>query len=199
VNGIVIRRAVAADRSEIVEMTTAAFAHDPAWAWLMGEDYDRLAPEFVGALFDTRVASSTVWVDEHLATVAMWNPPRRSDEQARLAERTWSSYREFAGERAYARLGAYNDGTQAASPAQQHWYLGVLATRPSHQGKGLASALLEPVFALADRAREACCLETSTEANRQFYEHRGFVESGAVVLPVGAPPTWWMSRPPRDR
>ena len=50
----------------------AAFAHDPAWAFLLGADYDRLAPAFACALFDTRVASGSVWVSTDLAAVAMW-------------------------------------------------------------------------------------------------------------------------------
>jgi hypothetical protein len=38
-----------------------------------------------------------------------------------------------------------------------------------------------------------CCLETSTTANRRFYERRGFTQATGVVLP-GGPATWWLRR-----
>jgi hypothetical protein len=51
-----------------------------------------------------------------------------------------------------------------------------------------------PVLGEADRHGIACCLETSTEANRRFYERRGFIEQTEVLIPAG-PPTWWLRRP----
>lgn len=191
----VIRRALSIDRAEVVKTVTAAFAEDPAWGWLLGNEYERLAPEFVGALFDLRVASGTIWVSDDLATVAMWESPAAGDEHPQRAEQVWERYRAFAGEQAHERLVAYRAGLAAVSPAEPHWYLGVLATHPARQREGLATAALGPVLEQADLKGLACCLETSTEANRRFYERRGFVEPRAVALPSG-PPTWWLRRPP---
>ena len=105
-----IRRALSIDRAEVVETVTAAFAEDPAWGWLLGDEYERLAPAFVGALFDLRVASGTIWVSDDLATVAMWESPGAGDEHPQRAEQVWERYRAFAGERAHGRLVAYRDG-----------------------------------------------------------------------------------------
>jgi hypothetical protein len=66
-----IRQAHPQDREGVVATVTAAFAQDPGWAFLMGEEYERLAPEFVGALFDLRAPGGNVWVSDDLATVAM--------------------------------------------------------------------------------------------------------------------------------
>ncbi len=49
-----IRQAHPQDREGVLATVTAAFAQDPGWAFLMGGEYERLAPEFVGALFDLR-------------------------------------------------------------------------------------------------------------------------------------------------
>jgi len=97
------------------------------------------------------------------------------------------------------RLVAYKTALAAVCPADPYWYLGVLATHPTRQGEGLATAVLTPVLGEADRDGLACCLETSTETNRRFYERRGFIEPTAVELPAG-PPTWWLHRPagPKD-
>jgi GNAT superfamily N-acetyltransferase len=72
----------------------------------------------------------------------------------------------------------------------------VLATDPARQGEGLATAVLTPVFDEADRLGIACCLETSTEENRRFYERRGFEQAAEIIL-RGGPDTWWLRRDPK--
>jgi GNAT superfamily N-acetyltransferase len=191
----VIRQALPEDRSGVVATVAAAFARDPGWAFILGEEYERLAAHFVGALFDVRVASQNVWVTDDLAGVAMWDSPGQSDAAPGYAESVWARYRAAAGEDAFDRLARYNNAVVAASPAEPCWYLGVLATDPERQREGLATALLRPVLEEADRLDVACCLETSTAGNRRFYERRGFTQATAVVLP-GGPPTWWLRRAP---
>lgn len=109
--------------------------------------------------------------------------------------KAWARYVSLAGEEAHERLVAYKTALAAVCPADPYWYLGVLATHPARQGEGLATAALAPVLNEADRLGVACCLETSTEANRRFYERRGFLEPTEVVIPAG-PPTWWLCRAP---
>jgi GNAT superfamily N-acetyltransferase len=189
----VVRRASSEDRSGVVASVVAAFAHDPAWAFMLGAEYEHLAPVFAGALFDLRIASENVWVTDDLAAVSMWDQPENGDEMPGYAASIWTRYRTAAGEGAFERLTLYNDALDAASPAEEYWYLGVLATHPQRQREGLASAVLEPVLSEADRRGLPCCLETSTADNRRFYERRGFTQVTDVVLP-GGPQTWWLRR-----
>jgi GNAT superfamily N-acetyltransferase len=193
-----IRQASPADRRGVLATVTAAFAHDPAWAFLLGPEYERLAPYFVAALFDVRIARQNVWVTDDLAAVAMWDSPDDGggDAAPGYAESVWAGYRASVGERAFERLARYNDAIASASPEEPYWYLGVLATDPERQREGLASAVLAPIVEEADRLGIACCLETSTPGNRRFYEHRGFTQATDVVLP-GGPPTWWLRRAPK--
>jgi GNAT superfamily N-acetyltransferase len=107
----------------------------------------------------------------------------------------WARYRAIAGEEAWARLGRYNGAVAGAVPAEPHWYLGVLATKPERRKEGLATAMLSPILNEADRLGIACCLETSTLVNRRFYECRGFTQATEIVL-LGGPDTWWLRRPP---
>jgi GNAT superfamily N-acetyltransferase len=192
----VVRRAAPDEREGVAAMVAAAFAQDPAWAFIFGEEYERLAAYFAGALFDVRVAARNVWVTDDLAAVAMWDSPDRSDVVPGYAESVWAEYRLVAGEGAWQRLQIYNEAVAAASPAEPHWYLGVLATHPRRQREGLASAVLAPVVDEADRVGLACCLETSTAENRRFYERRGFTQATDVLL-SGGPTTWWLRRGPR--
>jgi len=190
-----VRRASPQERTGVVATVVAAFAEDPAWAFMFGEEYERLAPDFAGALFDVRVARDHVWVADDLAAVAMWDSPENSDAASQHAESVWERYRANAGGHALERVSIYNAAVAAASSADPHWYLGVLATRPQRRREGLASAVLAPILEQADRLGLLCCLETSTAANRRFYEHRGFTQATDVIL-SGGPATWWLCRRP---
>jgi GNAT superfamily N-acetyltransferase len=189
------RQANAADRVATVDTVVAAFANDPAWRFMLGEGYERLAPRFAGALFDLRIASGSVWIAGDCLAVAMWDPPG-AGTSSEFARAIWDEYATFAGKDAYERLVQYNRAVQAASPDESYWYLGVLATHPEHRRGGLASSVLAPTLARAERDGLACCLETSTESNRRFYEARGFTEITEVALD-GGPSTWWLRRSPR--
>ena len=191
----VIRRASPGDRSGVATTVAAAFAEDPGWAFILGEDYGRLAAQFVATLFDVRVGSQNVWVTADLAAVAMWDAPDKSDGTPEFAGSVWGRYRAIAGEDSFQRLASYNDAVAAVSPADIYWYLGVLATHPERQREGLATAVMTPILDEADRLGIACCLETSTAENRRFYERRGFTQATEIVLP-GGPPTWWLRRAP---
>jgi len=190
-----IRQALPGERSEVVATVSAAFAEDPGWAFILGEEYERLAAHFIAALFDVRVACENVWVSDDLAAVAMWDSPGKTDVSPAYVESVWARYRASAGEDASARLARYHDAVAAVAPAELHWYLGVLASHPQRQREGLATAVLAPVLDEADRRGMACCLETSTAENRRFYERRGFTQATDIVL-AGGPPTWWLRRAP---
>jgi GNAT superfamily N-acetyltransferase len=191
----VIRRALLSERTGVVATVAAAFAQDPGWAFILGEEYERLAPHFAAAMFDMRFACQNVWVTDDLAAVAMWDSPGQSDTAPGRAQSALARYHAIGGEDAYERLALYHEAVAAVSPAELHWYLGVLATHPQRQREGLATAVLTPIVNEADRLGLACCLETSTADNRRFYERRGFTRATEIILP-GGPPTWWLRRAP---
>ena len=190
-----IRPALPGERTGVVATVVAAFAEDPGWAFILGGEYERLAPHFVAAMFDMRVASDNVWVTDDLAAVAMWDSPRKRDIAPGRTPSAMARYNAVAGEEASERLALYHEAVAAVTPAEPYWYLGVLATHPQRQRQGLASAVLAPILNEADRLGTACCLETSTAENRRFYERRGFTQATEILLPDG-PPTWWLCRVP---
>ncbi len=191
-----VRRALPDDRGNVIATVAAAFAADPGWAFILDGDYGRLATHFAGALFDLRLASQNVWVTDELTAVAMWDSPEKEHARSGHADSIWARYRSIAGEDAFKRLESYNDALAAVSPAEPHWYLGVLATHPLHQRQGHATAVLAPALHEADRLGIACYLETSTAGNRRFYERRGFTLMTEITTP-GGPPTWWLRRAPQ--
>jgi len=190
-----VRPARTEDRTTVIATVVAAFAHDPAWSFLCGADYDRLAPRFAGALFDTRVASGHVWVTDDLTGVAMWDPPGSAPSAE--SERLWQSYRAVAGEPAWRRLSDYESAIHKVRPSTTYWYLGVLATHPDRQRQGLATKVIAPILERADKEGLPSCLETSTVGNREFYGRRGFTEATDIHVAAG-PPTWWLCRAPQQ-
>jgi GNAT superfamily N-acetyltransferase len=191
-----VRPARHEDRAALTSSIAAAFARDPAWSFLLGDDYDLLAPLFAGVLFDLRVGTGDIWVTSDLTSAALWDPPGWQPTETEPSGPFWDAYRAAAGAPGWDRLMTYERALDAVRPTTSHWYLGVLATRPDGQGKGRASAVLAPILKKADHDGMDCCLETSTARNRAFYERRGFTEATDVTISSG-PPTWWLRRPPQ--
>lgn len=85
---------------------------------------------------------------------------------------------------------------ERAHPREPHWYLAVLGTDPPHQGRGIGSALMDPVLARCDAEGLGGYLESSKPDNVPYYERFGFRVTGEIALPDG-PPLWSMWRDPR--
>jgi len=193
-----VRVAQTDDREAVTAVVSAAFADDPAWSFLLGDDYDELAPLFAGALFDTRVSTGGVWVTSDVAAVAMWEPLGGDTPRPVGSEQIWKAYRAVVDVPTWERLCAYERAVDSVRPSTPYWYLGVLACRPERQGEGLATAVMTPVLQRADGEGVGCCLETSTSSNKLFYERRGFTQATPVHIASG-PPTWWLARHPQAR
>jgi len=191
-----VRLAVADDVDAIVATVTAAFVSDPAWSFIVGPGNDHARAGFARTLLISRVRQGSVWVTADCMAVAMWD--RRPIEMLVDAEREalWEAFRADVGEEIWTRLEVYEAALAKGAPPRPYWYLGVLATHPDHQGRGLASAVLRRGFAAADDAGWDCWLETSTPANKSFYAGHGFTEGVGFDVP-GGPPTWWLRRPSR--
>lgn len=77
-----------------------------------------------------------------------------------------------------------------------HWYLNVIATRPSHQGRGLGARALRAVLEQCDAAGEPAYLESSNPRNQTLYRRHGFVDSGDPIDMPDGPSLYPMWREP---
>jgi GNAT superfamily N-acetyltransferase len=82
-------------------------------------------------------------------------------------------------------------------PTEPHWYLEVLGTDPSMQGRGVGAAVLAPVLERCDRDGLPAYLESSKAENVPWYERHGFAVVAELRARAGAPPSWTMRRDPR--
>jgi len=79
-----------------------------------------------------------------------------------------------------------------------HQYLAILAVRPSCQGRGIGTALLNTRHHDLDRDGLPAYLEASSPRARDLYQRHGYtLRPGApFCLPGGGPPMWPMWREP---
>jgi GNAT superfamily N-acetyltransferase len=66
---------------------------------------------------------------------------------------------------------------------------------PDWQGRGIGTALLQPILERCDRDGVGAYLEASSPRNRACYERNGFKVTGTINLPDG-PTMWPMWRDP---
>jgi ribosomal protein S18 acetylase RimI-like enzyme len=190
-----VRPATPADRAHALEVITAAFGADSVVRWIFDDDatYPERAATFFGFLFDVRVAAGGAWVTDGGEAVALWSPP--GDGAGEWEDRAWGEVADTFTADEVARSNAWDAAVAPHHPASAHWYLGVLATDPRHQGRGLGPAVAAPGLAAASEAGLPAFLETAIESNVRLYERMGFVVTGTIDdpdLPFG----WCMAREP---
>jgi ribosomal protein S18 acetylase RimI-like enzyme len=194
-----VRRLDPAERASAVATVVAAFATDPLlrWVWQEDERYAGCAPAFFGLLTDLRLAGGEVWVADGGGSVAMWDPP--GGLYARPAEDPWPPMHATFTRAEQARWASFDAAVAVPMDAPPHWYLGVLATEPGRQGRGLGSAVVGPVLAAADRTGQDAWLETMSERNLVLYGRLGFEVAREIALPDGGPTCWLLRRRPGGR
>lgn len=190
------RRALPDDREAVLDTTVRAFASDPLFRWVWPDDdrYETCAPVFLGQLLDLRMEGGEVWVVDDGAAAASWNPPGGLLGPPRDEAGRWAAVNAGFTADERARWAAADEA--AAPPGSgPHWYLGVLATHPDRRREGLASRVVAPVLAAADRTRTPAFLETATPDNLHFYATLGFRPVVETELDRG-PRLWVLRRDP---
>jgi ribosomal protein S18 acetylase RimI-like enzyme len=159
-----------------------------------------LLPFQTAAARDVAIYGSLLgaYLDDHLAGVALWQPPGRFPlstlRKARMApallRAALAAPRAFPG---FARSGA---ALERAFPDEPVWYLETLGIQPNAQRRGVGTALLAAGLATVDADHVACHLHTSDEANLAYYRRWGF-ELTYPGFPAGpgGPTYYGMTRP----
>ncbi len=193
-----IRAVTAADEGQLTRTAWRAFSSDPQIRYIVADD-DR----WHGGTGETFFGIAVAWfggtgrghVTDDVAALCLWAPSERPEPPPEvLATLGALNERMNADERARATI--LMDSFAAHKPAEPHVYIGVLATHPDWQRRGLGRQAMGPAFAFADEAGLGTYLETGTEANVAFYRSCGFEVSAEWDIADG-PRNWGMWRPPR--
>lgn len=195
-----VRKATHADVDRLAGALARAFDDDPVMAHLWPDEAKRrrILPAFFAAeLHRVHLPLDEVWTTDDQAAGALWDPPGHWKlglaGQLRLLP---SMIRLFGA--GLPRASATLASAEAKHPKDPpHYYLAVLGTDAQLQGKGLGSAVLEPVLARCDSEGTPAYLESSKERNIPFYRRHGFEVTEEIRLGRNGPPVWGMWREPR--
>ena len=203
--GVPVRQLV--DRSEfsgIVAVAARAFWSDPLFDFLAGgdllEEYRILPHVFGAAMKDLRAPTAQMFVvdsPEGPRGFAGWlGPgtfPRSRVDRHRRDLRAAAVLGRLHHRRAAAAL---LREVERRHPADDHWYLALLATDPTRQGRGLGTALLGPILGRCDAEGQPAYTETQKEDNVAWYARSGFALIDEVHV-RGTPTIWRLWRDPK--
>lgn len=191
-----VRLAEEADLDALAGSLAGAFADDPALGFLLGEDRrdERLNHFFATELRIVAFPHEIVWATDDLTAAAIWARPGAwrvpVGPTMRELPAMVSVFRGRLGLAFWTRL-----RMEARHPKKPpSYYLAAIGVDPAAQGKGLGSALMEPMLERIDAEGAGAYLEASTTRSRALYERHGFVQTGEIKLPRGGPSIWPMWR-----
>ena len=195
-----VRKVAAADVPQVAAALGRAFHDDPVISWFLPDESRR--SERAARWFSVQMARFVLqhgycYTTDDTVGAALWAPPGKwlvsMGDQLRILPQLIGIF----GRRLGAGFRAFNL-IEKHHPRNPHYYLAVLGTEPAHQGKGIGSALMQPVLELCDREGVPAYLESSKERNVAYYRRHAFEVTEELDLPGGGPPVWLMWREPRQ-
>ncbi len=192
-----VREAAVADRARIVACLSRAFEDDPVSRFLFPKDRSRLSRlvGFYREVIRITGPEGVVYTDPRVRGAAIWRAPSPARVGRMRALRDGLRML-LVLRRAVSRALLLEQAISAERPREPHWYLAILGTDPSQQGRGVGSALIDPVLRRCDEEGLPAYLESSKEENIPFYERHGFRVTQALTIPDG-PTLWSMRRDPK--
>ncbi len=196
---LAVRPVQTADVPVLTERLVRAFADDPVANFMFAGARRRrrgLHSFFTSQLRRQYLPGGHVYTTADLAGAAIWGAPdRHRNGLAELAQLLPTA--PFLVSRRTVQALRLLFEVDGLHPKEPHWYLATLGTAPEHQGRGVGSALLQPVLDRADRDGMPAYLESSKERNVPFYARFGFEVVEELRTHPDNPPMWRMWREPR--
>lgn len=181
----IVKTALAADESRIIDALKLAFAADPAtrWVWPDPQKYLTHFFSFAKAFGGRAFANNSAFYVGNYVGAALWLPPDVHPDVDALVAILQSSGSEGAqkdGPSVFEKMGSHH-------PSEPHWYLPLLGVDPLQHGKGLGSALMQHALSRFDHDGVHAYLESSNPRNITLYERHGFEKLGKIQ--VGTSPS----------
>lgn len=172
-----VTTATSADKDKCVALIALAFSNDPAarWAYKEPAAYLEHFPSFVRAFgcaaFDYDAA-------HHIegTAAALWIPPGVEPDEGPLIALIERSVPVDD----LADVFAVFEQMGEAHPQEPHWYLPLIGTDPTQQGRGHGSALLRHALAICDADQVPAYLEATSPRNVTLYQRYGFEITGTI-------------------
>jgi GNAT superfamily N-acetyltransferase len=188
-----VRQAQPHDARRLAAPLARAFFDDPVTIWANPSERTRarrIERFFLGRM-RTLVPHELSWSADDASGCAIWSPP--DGWQMGLRELLHDLPAFLSPHTPRVLRGMHS--VERRHPSRPHYYLAILGVDPPSQGRGLGSALLQPMLRRCDDEGVGAYLETGTERNVSFYARHGFRVMDEVRLLKG-PPMWLMWRDP---
>jgi ribosomal protein S18 acetylase RimI-like enzyme len=193
---IAIQSTTVAELPAIAITLARAFADDPVFAVLFGSaPPPERATRFFGIIGRMQHPHGHMYNTPGNEAAAIWAPPGAwKMPNSQIAKNVPGLVKVF-GRRFIPNLGVLSL-LEKNHPSELHYYLEFIGTDPAHQGKGLGTALMQPMIERCDREGVGAYLESSKESNIAFYARFGF-ETTKVITHKAGPQQWLMWRDPK--
>jgi GNAT superfamily N-acetyltransferase len=194
-----VRRAARPDVPRLAATLAAAYP-DYRWtSWALPEDgraqrLHRWAEVCAGL---AGVDAGTTWVTDDCSSVAAWTAPGAPAPAADLQAVLDRDLPKVFGPRhrvvlASERLAA------PGKPAEPHWWLDAVGTRPAHRRAGWGAAVLQPVLDRCDDDGVPAALIAYTSTAVRWFQRFGFATTHSTRSAVDHElPVFTLVRPPR--
>ena len=195
-----VRPMTRADIEPLSRVLARAFRDDPFHRWIFPSHraWARRSHRSFAGLIHDNIERGGLLTTENGEGAAIWLPPGLPQpgalEQIAMAVRMLAVF----GRRFFRVTGGFQR-MMARHPREPHWYLAVLGTDPVHQGKGVGSALIEPVLEHCEREALVAYLEASRIENVPYYQRFGFEVREEIAMPADGPSVWAMAWTPSSR
>ena len=190
-----VRLAERADVDRLGAVLADAFADDPVSRFVVPGGrryYDRLRRlHRMEAARHVRLGSTWVVGEPAPVGAALWAAPGKWRQTTGDVIRSALPAIGIFGRSLPRSLRVFR-AIESVHPTEPHWYLAILGTLTAAQGRGVGSAVLQPVLERCDAEGVPAYLESSKAANVPFYERHGFRVTGSIEIPDGpALDTMW--------
>lgn len=185
------------------QVLARSFDADPLAVYMLPDEEERrrLLPWHFECVTRYGVLFGDVLTTKEIEGVAIWLRPGELEmTEERVVAARLHEAPSVLGEAAWNRFSTtvgFLEGLHGEDVPEKHWYLMVLGVDPAVQGRGLGSALMQPILSRADAEGRRCYLETSEAANVDFYQRRGFRLVREGREPSSGLDYWTFCRDPR--
>ncbi|MGB7070245.1 MAG: N-acetyltransferase [Pyrinomonadaceae bacterium] len=173
-----IKTASSSDEAGLIGTLTLAFSSDPMARWSQPDPglYLMHFPSFARAFGANAFSSGTAYFTDGYSGAALWLPPGVEPDEETMVLLVEANSPEGIKPEIYGmfeQMGKFH-------PTEPHWYLPLIGVDPSHQGRGVGSALMEHALRQCDLDGTIAYLESSNPRNVSLYERHGFEVIGEI-------------------
>lgn len=194
------RRCAPDDRAAVVASVARAFDDDPVWGFALRQEPAKRESAYratVEAALDVFGKYGLTFCTNGAEGASIWAPPGSWQISLFDEVRLLPVYLRSCGLARLRRGMRGMDSMKRVHPTEPHYYLYLIGVDPSHQGKGLGSALMKDMLERCDRERTPAYLESTKETNLAFYRRHGFEVRDTIAFAGDGPPIWTMWRSPQ--